>query len=93
MRPFPTEQEAEEHAAALLLSFQVVRSPSGVGGVLRPKDVGGGGWCFFKAFYDQLGSSVVPGFKYLVVLALEALAERHEEFALSVPGLDWDGVE
>ena len=77
----PSPAEASEHAVALLASFQRVRSPSGVTGVLRPKDVGGGGWCFFNAFYDQLGSRVIPGPTFLAVLALEAMADRQAEFA------------
>jgi len=82
------------HARALLLSFGVVRSPSGVGGGrLRPKDVGKSGWCFFAAFHHQLGSNAVPGFRALAVLALEAMADRQAEFSSSVQGVDFDGRE
>ena len=77
----------------MLLSFGVVRSPAGPRGLLEPKDVGGSGWCFFAAFYDQLGSTVIPGSEYLAVLALEAMADRHEDFAASVVGVDFLGVE
>ena len=41
------EAEAFESADALLLSLDSVRSPSGLQGVLRRKDVGSGGWCIF----------------------------------------------
>ena len=36
---------------------------------------------------------MVPSFKYLAVLALEAMAERHKQFAPTVPGADYRGVE
>ena len=81
-RAIPTEAEAREHASGLLLSFGNVRSPAGHAGLLRPKDVGSGGWCFFDAFFDQLGSVVVPSSRYLAVLALEAMADRHESSPL-----------
>ena len=55
----PTAQ-AFENAQALLLSLNSVRSPSGSEGLLRRKDVGSGGWCFFLALFDQLGSVVIP---------------------------------
>ena len=92
-RAVPTEAEAREHANGLLLSFGNVRSPVGHAGLLRPKDVGSGGWCFFDAFFDQLGSVVVPSSRYLAVLALEAMADRHEEFAAAVVGVDFAGTE
>ena len=44
---------------------------------------------FFNAFYDQLGSRVIPGPTFLAVLALEAMADRQAEFAPFVP----DGEE
>ena len=92
-RSIPTEAEAIEHATGLLLSFGVVRSPAGLSGFLEPKDVGGAGWCFFEALYDQLGSTVIPASKYLAVLAVEAKAVRHEDFAATVVGVDFLGVE
>ena len=85
--------EAVEHAANLLFSFENVRSPCGREGVLRPKDVGSGGWCFFAAFYDQLGSAEVPTFRYLAVLALVAMADRGREFEGAVRGVDFLGAE
>ena len=91
--PLPTESEAIEHATGLLLSFGVVRSPAGQAGILEPKDVGSGGWCFFHAFFDQLGPTSVPSSVYLAVLALEAMADRHHEFAPGVVGVDFEGVE
>ena len=84
---------AEDNAAALLLSFQDVRSPAGHQGLLRPKDVGGGGWCFFLAFYDQLGSEAIPECRYLALLALVAIAERAREFEASVQAVDFFGAE
>ena len=89
----PTEAEARRHAVALLLSFGSVRSPSHVEGVLQPRDVGSGGWCFFNAFYDQLGSALVPSPKYLAVLALSAVAAAPGEFESSVPGSGYLGNE
>ena len=68
--PTPEEEAANQNATAFLCSFGSLRSPSGREGCLRPKEVGGGGWCFYRAFYDQLGSSVIPSFEYLAVLAL-----------------------
>ena len=68
-------------SSASCLPAKIKRSPSGVRGVLRPKDVGAGGWCFFNAFFDQLGTHVIPAPTFLAVLALEALADRQTEFA------------
>ena len=75
------EKAAVADACVLLSSFGRVRSPSGVEGVLRPKEVGGGGWCFFSAFFAQLGSRRVPSFEYLAVLTLADMASRAVEFA------------
>ena len=77
----PKEEAAVADAGLLLSSFGPVRSPSGVEGVLRPKEVGGGGWCFFSAFYAQLASERVPSFEYLAVLTLADMASRSAEFA------------
>ena len=68
-------------ATALLSSFSPVRSPSGVEGPLRPREVGGGGWCFFSAFFEQLSSRRIPCFEYLAVLVLAEMASRAAEFA------------
>ena len=87
------EAEQREIARARLMSFGCLRSPSGVEGLLQPKDVGAGGWCFFNAFCDQLGSREIPNAKYLAVLALAAMAERHVDFAPSVQGVGWDLCE
>ena len=87
------EAEAFESADALLLSLNSVRSPSGLEGILRRKDVGSGGWCFFLALFDQLGSVVIPDCRYLAVLALVALADRRDEFEASVPGVGFLGDE
>ena len=92
-RNVATQAEAGGHAAGLLMSFGDVRSPAGLEGELRPKDVGAGGWCFFAAFQDQLGSAAVPSFHYVAVLALAALADRQEEFAATVQGVDFLGDE
>ena len=89
----PSVAEAVEHTANLLFSFENVRSPCGREDVLRPKDVGSGGWCFFAAFYDQLGSAEVPTFRYLAVLALVAMADRGREFGGAVRGVDFLGAE
>jgi hypothetical protein len=88
----PTAQ-AYENAPALLLSLNLVRSPSGSEGLLRRKDVGSGGWCFFLALFDQLGSVAIPDCRYLAVLALVAMADRRDEFEASVPGVDFLGAE
>ena len=87
---FLSETGVADHAVALLASFQAVSSPSGESGVLVPKDVGSGGWCFFAAFYDQLASRTIPGPVYVAVLAVEALADRQEEFAPFVHGVAGD---
>ena len=59
--------------------------------MLRAKDVGSGGWCFFAAVYDQLGSRLIPGPAFLAVLALDAIADRQAEFAAFVHGVDDSG--
>ena len=69
-RAIVSDVDAAEHAAALLVSFSAVRSSSGKGGVLQPKDVGSGGWCFFAAFHDQLGSGLLPGPAFSALLAI-----------------------
>ena len=86
--PTPAEEAANLNAAAFLVSFGSVRSPSGVEGCLSPKEVGGGGWCFFRAICDQFASDVVPSFEYLAVLTLASLASRSAEFSHLVPGVD-----
>ena len=85
--PVVLEEDLREQVRAFLLSFGRVRSPSQVEGVLQPKEVGGGGWCFFNAFWDQLRPSKVPDVKYLAVLALATMVERYEELAPTVPGV------
>lgn len=87
------ELQAVADATALLLSFQAVTSPSGQSGLLRPKDVGSGGWCFYLAFFVQLGSRVLPDPMFLAVLLLERMACRHSDFAHFVQGVDSEGVE
>ena len=91
--PTPAEEAANLNAAAFLVSFGSVRSPSGEEGCLSPKEVGGGGWCFFRAIYDQFGSGVIPSFEYLAVLTLASLASRSAEFSHLVPGVDFLGQE
>ena len=91
--PTPAEEAANRNAAAFLCSFGSVRSPSGVEGCLLPKEVGGGGWCLFRAFYDQLGSRAIPSFEYLAVMTLASLAARSAEFSELVPGTDFHGEE
>ena len=87
------EEQAVADATALLLSFQAVRSPSGQSGLLRPKDVGSGGWCFYLAFFEQLGSRVLPSPMFLALLSLERMACRHADFEQFVQGVDEQGVE
>ena len=82
----PLSVQQESQAQLLLDSLGHVRSPAGARGALHAKDVGGGGWCFFKAFADQLGSDVVRGFRALAALALVEVVRRRAEFAHTVPG-------
>ena len=56
-------------------------------------EVGGGGWCFFRVFYDQFGSSAISSFEHLAVLTLASLASRSAEFSHLVPGVDFLGRE
>ena len=76
---------------ALLGAFGVVSGPGRGWGTLQARDVGGGGWCFFLAFADQLGDGVVPDVSFLVVFALAELAWRRATFEVAVPGLSFDG--
>jgi hypothetical protein len=76
-----------------LLSLNSVRSPSGLEGSLRSKDVGGGGWCLYLALFDQLGSVAIPDCRFLAVLAVVAVADRRVGFEHSVPGADYLGDE
>ena len=76
----------QSQAQLLLDSLGHVQSPAGVVGPLHAKDVGGGGWCFFRAFVDQLGSDVVRGFRVLAAFALAETAKRRLDFAHSVAG-------
>jgi hypothetical protein len=83
----------ESQAQLLLDSLGHVQSPAGTVGPLHAKEVGGGGWCFFKAFADQLGSSSFRGIRCLATLALVEVAKRREEFAHTVPGSLFDLAE
>ena len=85
--------QAREHAAVLLLSLNSLRSPSGLEGLLRRKDVGGGGWCLYLVLFEQLGSVVIPDCRFLAVLAVVAMADRRVDFEHSVPGADYLGDE
>ena len=78
---------------ALLGSLGVVSGPGRGRGTLQARDVGGGGWCFFLAFADQLGDGVVPDVSFLAVLALAELARRRATFEVAVPGASFDGSE
>ncbi len=81
----PLSIQVQSQAQLLLDSLGHVRSPAGAVGPLHAKDVGGG-WCFFKVFADQLGSTRVRGHGYLAVLALVEVARRRADFAHTVPG-------
>ena len=82
----PLSIQVMSHAQLLLDSFGHVRSPAGAVGSLHAREVGGGGWCFYKAFADQLGSVSIRGHGYLAVLALVEVAKRRAEFVHTVPG-------
>ena len=76
----------QSQAQLLLDSLGHVRSPAGDVGPLHAKEVGGAGWCFFKAFFDQLGSDAVRNSRILAAFALVETARRREEFAPTVAG-------
>ncbi len=82
----PLSIQVVSHAQLLLDSFGHVRSPAGAVGPLQAKEVGGGGWCFYKAFADQLGSVAIRGHGHLAVLALVEVAKRRADFVHTVPG-------
>ena len=74
-------------------SFGIVRSPSGESGRLHGKDVGAGGWCFFKAFADQVCSQTVPDFRVFAVLALVQVARKRRVLAPAVVGVTDEHAE
>ena len=77
---------------ALLGALGAVCCPGRGRGRLQAWDVGGGGWCFFLAFADQLGDGVVPDVSFLALLALAELARRRARFEVAEPGASFDGV-
>ena len=89
----PLSIRVQSQAQLLLDSLGQVRSPAGTVGRLHDREVGGGGWCFFKAFADQLGSATIRDHGYLAVFALAELARRRADFVHTVQGASFDHSE
>ena len=84
----PLGLRVQSQAQLMLDSLGHVRGPAGDVGSLHAKEVGGAGWCFFQAFFDQLGSDAVGNSSILAAFALVETARRREEFAPTVVGAE-----